>query len=61
MRRSQRSCKKKIPIEETDLGMFTIPCNICNVEIEKAMYDLGALINLIPLSVYSTLNIGHLK
>ncbi|KAJ8751474.1 hypothetical protein K2173_016691 [Erythroxylum novogranatense] len=51
----------KLPIKEKDLGMFTIPCKIGNVGIERAMLDLGASINLMSLSIYTTLNAGPLK
>ena len=48
-------------IKQKDLGMFTIPCKIGNIGIEQAMCDLGASINLMHLSIYSTLNVGPLK
>ena len=41
--------------------MFTILCKIGNVGLEQAMCDLGSSINLMSLSVYSTLNVGPLK
>ena len=41
--------------------MFTIPCKIGSVRIEKALLDLGASINVMPRSIYSSLNIGPLK
>ena len=44
-----------------DPGMFTIPCKIGSVKVEKVMLDLGAFINVIPCSIYSSLNIGPLK
>ena len=50
--------QKKMLIKQKDPCMFTIPCKIGNVGIEQAMCDLGASINLMPLSVYSTLNVG---
>ncbi|XP_052203084.1 uncharacterized protein LOC127808556 [Diospyros lotus] len=53
--------QKKLPPKCKDPGMFTIPCKVGNVKIEKAMLDLGASINVMPLSVYSSLNIGPLK
>ncbi|GJR32481.1 uncharacterized protein Tco_1108713 [Tanacetum coccineum] len=42
-------------------GMFTIPCKISNVEIERAMLDLGAFINVMPRSIYEAMNVGKLK
>ena len=53
--------QKKLPVKEKDPGMFVIPCKIGNFGIEKAMCDLGASINVMPLSIYSALNVGPLK
>ncbi|XP_071921786.1 uncharacterized protein [Coffea arabica] len=44
-----------------DPGMFTIPCRIGNTLIRKAMLDLGASINVMPKSIYASLNFGPLK
>ena len=41
--------------------MFTIPCKIGSVRVEKAILDLGASINVMPHSIYSFLNVGELK
>ncbi|XP_039050452.1 uncharacterized protein LOC120191588 [Hibiscus syriacus] len=53
--------QKKLPPKYKDPGMFTIPCKLGNVRIERAMLDLGASINVMPLSIYSSLNVGPLK
>ncbi|XP_052203082.1 uncharacterized protein LOC127808554 [Diospyros lotus] len=53
--------QNKLPPKCKDPGMFTIPCKVGNVRIEKAMLDLGASINVMPLSNYSSLNIGPFK
>ncbi|KAH9668031.1 hypothetical protein KPL70_021271 [Citrus sinensis] len=53
--------QKKLPPKCKDPGMFTIPCKIGSVRIEKALLDLGASINVMPRSIYSSLNIGPLK
>ncbi|KAE8705810.1 tRNA dimethylallyltransferase 2 [Hibiscus syriacus] len=53
--------QKKLPPKCKDPGMFTIPCKLGNVRIERAMLDLGASINIMPLSIYSSLNVGPLK
>ncbi|XP_070022583.1 uncharacterized protein [Nicotiana sylvestris] len=42
-----------------DPGAFTIPCTIRSVEFAKALCDLGASINLMPYSVFKTLEIGQ--
>ena len=43
-----------------DPGSFTIPCIIGGVEIQKALCDSGASINLMPLSVAKQLILGEL-
>ena len=52
---------KKLPPKYKDPSMFTIPCKLGNVKIDIAMLDLGASFNVMPLSVYSSLNVGSLK
>nr|XP_027060879.1 uncharacterized protein LOC113687473 [Coffea arabica] len=44
-----------------DPGIFTIPCRIGNTLIGKAMLDLRASINVMPKSIYVSLNLGPLK
>ena len=39
---------------------FTIPYTIGKYEFQKALWDLGASINLIPLSVVQRLSLGEL-
>ncbi|XP_014496735.1 uncharacterized protein LOC106758314 [Vigna radiata var. radiata] len=43
--------QKTLPPKFKDLGSFTIPCTIRNHDIGKALVDLGASINLMPLSM----------
>ncbi|KAK7368301.1 hypothetical protein VNO80_10326 [Phaseolus coccineus] len=50
-----------IPGKCKDLGTFTIPCVIGNNLFENVMLDLGASINFMHLSVFTSLFIGHLK
>ena len=52
--------KKELPEKMKDPGSFTIPCMIEGVEIQKALYDSGASINLMPLSVAKQLSLGEL-
>ena len=52
--------KKELPEKMKDPGSFTIPCMIEGVEIQKALCDLGASINLMPLSVAKQLSLGEL-
>jgi len=44
-----------------DPGCPTISCIIGEHKIEKALLDLGASVNLLPYSVYQSLNLGELK
>ena len=43
-----------------DPGPFTIPCIIGSNRFENAMLDLGASINVMPLSLFTSLSIGPL-
>ncbi|XP_009803947.1 uncharacterized protein [Nicotiana sylvestris] len=51
------------PIAEklSDLGSFTISCTIGNYAFAKALCDLGASINLMPLAIYKRLGIGRAR
>ncbi|XP_051141221.1 uncharacterized protein LOC127258426 [Andrographis paniculata] len=53
--------KRKVPPKTGDPGIFSIPCKIGKTEITKAMLDLGAAINVMPRSIYDSLNLGSLK
>ncbi|XP_073120292.1 uncharacterized protein [Henckelia pumila] len=53
--------KKSLPNKCKDPGMFTMPCVIGNLKIERAILDLGASINVMPYSIYCALNLGPLK
>ncbi|XP_027166479.1 uncharacterized protein LOC113766519 [Coffea eugenioides] len=44
-----------------DPDMFTIPCIIGNKKKERAMLDLGASINVMPLLIFKVLNLGPFK
>ncbi|KAI3769069.1 hypothetical protein L6452_00165 [Arctium lappa] len=50
-----------IPPKLKDPGSFTIPCSIGGKEVGKALCDLGASINLMPLSVFNNLGIGEAR
>ncbi|XP_047257563.1 uncharacterized protein LOC124889636 [Capsicum annuum] len=50
--------KEKKNKKKVDPGAFTIPCTIGSLEFSKALYDLGASINLIPLAVYKNLGLA---
>ncbi|XP_073270202.1 uncharacterized protein [Primulina huaijiensis] len=53
--------QNKIPQKLKDLGSFSIPCMIGNFVFPKALCDLGANINLMPLSVFRKLGLGEPK
>ena len=53
--------KRKLPHKLKDLGSFTIPCKIGNSMFERALYDLGASINLMPLSIFRRLGLGEAR
>ncbi|XP_070025979.1 uncharacterized protein [Nicotiana sylvestris] len=52
---------RPIPENISDLGSFTIPCTIGNDVFAKALCDLGASINLMPLDLYKRLGIGRAR
>ncbi|XP_020224154.1 uncharacterized protein LOC109806184 [Cajanus cajan] len=43
--------QKSLPQKSRDPGSFTLPVSIGNLSMSKALLDLGASINLIPLSM----------
>ncbi|XP_047148002.1 uncharacterized protein LOC124820375 [Vigna umbellata] len=51
--------QKTLPPKFKDSGSFTIPCTIGNHDIGKALVDIGASINLMPLSMVE--NMGGLE
>ncbi|XP_020266173.1 uncharacterized protein LOC109841631 [Asparagus officinalis] len=53
--------QNKLPPKLKDPGSFSIPCVIGNVSINRAMYDLGASVSLMPMSICKKLDTGDLK
>ncbi|XP_027346437.1 uncharacterized protein LOC113858144 [Abrus precatorius] len=53
--------QQKLPPKLKDLGSFTIPCTIGNVTIGKALCNLRANINLMPLSILKKLGVSEAK
>ncbi|CAN6554870.1 unnamed protein product [Malus baccata var. baccata] len=53
--------QRKLPTKCKEPGSFTIPCVIGNTLFENAMLDLGASINVMPYSIYASMNLGELK
>ncbi|GKF30065.1 zinc knuckle CX2CX4HX4C containing protein, partial [Tanacetum coccineum] len=50
-----------LPPKEQDLRSFILPCSIGKLDFNKALADLGASINIMPLSMYKCLGIGKLE
>ncbi|CAJ2663201.1 unnamed protein product [Trifolium pratense] len=53
--------QRKLPPKLKDPGSFTIPCSIGELKIGRALCDLGASINLMPLSMMKKLKCGEPK
>ena len=53
--------QRKLPHKLKDLDNFIIPCKIGNSIFERALCDLGASINLMPLSIFRRLGLGEAR
>ena len=53
--------QNKLPPNLSDPRSFSIPCLVRNVTINRALYDLGASVSLIPYSICKKLQAGDLK
>ena len=53
--------QRKLPPKLKDLRLFNIPCTIRKLKIGNALCDLGASINLMPLSTMKKLDCGEPK
>ncbi|MCH82075.1 hypothetical protein A2U01_0002871, partial [Trifolium medium] len=53
--------QKTLPRKCKDPSSITVPCSIGGVEIGQALCDLGASVNLMPLSIMKKLNCGEVK
>jgi len=51
----------KLPEKHKDPGSFTFPVSIGEMDVGRALCDLGASINLMPLSVLKQLGLGALR
>ncbi|XP_058008722.1 uncharacterized protein LOC131183024 [Hevea brasiliensis] len=49
------------PSKLKNLGNFSVPSSIGKLNIDRALYDLGASVSLMPLSVCEKLKLGELK
>ncbi|RDY00179.1 hypothetical protein CR513_16671, partial [Mucuna pruriens] len=50
-----------LPKKCRDPGIFSVPCTIGECTFADAMLDLGASINVMPASIYRSLNFCHLE
>ncbi|RDX90948.1 hypothetical protein CR513_27138, partial [Mucuna pruriens] len=50
-----------LPKKCRDPGVFSVPCTIGECTFANAMLDLGASINVMPTSIYRSLNFGDLE
>ncbi|RDX85933.1 hypothetical protein CR513_32802, partial [Mucuna pruriens] len=50
-----------LPKKRRDPGIFSVPCTIGECTFADAMLDLGASINVMPASIYRSLNFGDLE
>ncbi|XP_052188595.1 uncharacterized protein LOC127798941 [Diospyros lotus] len=53
--------QNKLPQKLNDPGSFTIPCIIGDICFDKVLCDLGASINLMPLTIFRKLGLGEPK
>ncbi|KAD6794574.1 hypothetical protein E3N88_05470 [Mikania micrantha] len=53
--------QNRLPQKCKDPSVFTVPCKLGNLSISRAMLDLGDSINVLPYSIFKTLNVGPLK
>ncbi|XP_072076651.1 uncharacterized protein [Arachis hypogaea] len=53
--------QRGLPPKLKDPGSFLIPCTIGNIAIDKSLCDLGASINLMPLTMLKKMMIEELK
>jgi len=51
----------KISPKLKDPGSYSIPCIIENLKFDNILYDLSAIINLMPLSIFRALGLGEPK
>ncbi|KAK5774610.1 hypothetical protein PVK06_042466 [Gossypium arboreum] len=53
--------QNKLPNKLKDPGSFTIPCLIGSLDINNALADLGASINIMPYKIFKQLGLGKPK
>ncbi|KAM6543811.1 hypothetical protein CsatB_008258 [Cannabis sativa] len=53
--------KSKVPPKLKNPGSFIIPISIGSRDVGRALCDLGASINLMPMSIFKKLGIGEVR
>ena len=53
--------QRKVPIKVKDLGSFVLPVEFEGTEEVRALIDLGASVNLMPLYLFKRLGVGEVK
>ncbi|XP_038887906.1 uncharacterized protein LOC120077879 [Benincasa hispida] len=53
--------KNNLPTKMKELGTFTLPCTIGGKMVGNVLCNLGASINLMPLSIFKKLDIGEAR
>ncbi|XP_038896533.1 uncharacterized protein LOC120084786 [Benincasa hispida] len=53
--------QNNLPTKMKDPGTFTLPCTIGGKMVGNVLCDLGASINLIPMSIFKKLDIGEAR
>ena len=52
----------KLSTKFKDPGGFSIPCLIGNASVDRALYDLGSSVNLMPqYYIFKRLDLGQLR
>ncbi|RDX87812.1 hypothetical protein CR513_30674, partial [Mucuna pruriens] len=57
----QEKAQQALPKKCRDLRIFSLPCTIGDCTFADAMLDLEASINVMPTSIYKSLNFGDLE
>ncbi|XP_042056229.1 uncharacterized protein LOC121800794 [Salvia splendens] len=52
--------RSDLPSKKNNPGMFTLPISIGDIQVEHAMCDLGASINVLPYTIYEKLGAAKL-
>eukprot|EP00257_Ricinus_communis_P017000 XP_015575329.1 uncharacterized protein LOC107261329 [Ricinus communis] len=59
LEKSSAIIQRRLPKKLKDLGSFTIPCFIGNLNVDNALADLGANITVMPYNLFKKLGLGE--